>query len=190
MDKDEALQMCLEYIETDAHERKYVRHAIKKALAAPVQEPSISVQWLAEMIISDCGCRTNNERLLELITARIEQHIRANTPPARPAPVQGPVAWQERQARRMSQGVVTEWTNWYPCRHRTIDEAREEASDHIPYEWRPLYTTPPAQEIVCSTGLCHYKALPDPIHHTDLSEHPEYISGWNDYRAAMLEMMK
>ena len=33
--KDEALQMCLEYIETDAHERKYVRHAIKQALAAP-----------------------------------------------------------------------------------------------------------------------------------------------------------
>jgi hypothetical protein len=50
--------------------------------------------------------------------------------------------------------------------------------------------TPPAQEFVCSTGLCHYKALPDPIHHTDLSEHPEYISGWNDYRAAMMEMMK
>ena len=36
MTKDEALQMCLEYIETAAHERKYVRHAIKQALAAPV----------------------------------------------------------------------------------------------------------------------------------------------------------
>jgi hypothetical protein len=34
MTKDEALQMCLEYIETDAHERKYVRHAIKAALKA------------------------------------------------------------------------------------------------------------------------------------------------------------
>ena len=34
MNKDEALQMCLEYIETDAHERKYVRHAIKAALEA------------------------------------------------------------------------------------------------------------------------------------------------------------
>jgi hypothetical protein len=39
MTKDKALQMCLEYIETDAHDRKYVRHAIKQALAAPVQEP-------------------------------------------------------------------------------------------------------------------------------------------------------
>ena len=34
MTKDEALLMCLEYIETDAHERKYVRHAIKAALKA------------------------------------------------------------------------------------------------------------------------------------------------------------
>ncbi len=33
MTKEEALQMCLEYIETNAHERKYVRHAIKQALA-------------------------------------------------------------------------------------------------------------------------------------------------------------
>jgi len=41
MDKDEALQMCLEYIETDAHERKYVRHAIKEALAQPAQEPTV-----------------------------------------------------------------------------------------------------------------------------------------------------
>jgi hypothetical protein len=40
MTKDEALQMCLEYIETDAHERKYVRHAIKAALEAK-DEPVI-----------------------------------------------------------------------------------------------------------------------------------------------------
>jgi len=37
--KDEALQMCLEYIETNAHERKHVRHAIQAALAQPAQEP-------------------------------------------------------------------------------------------------------------------------------------------------------
>jgi len=39
MTKDEALQMCLEYIETDAHERRHVRWAIKEALAQPEQEP-------------------------------------------------------------------------------------------------------------------------------------------------------
>jgi hypothetical protein len=43
----------------------------------------------------------------------------------------------------------------------------------------PLYTTPPAQP-----------AVPDAIHHTDLSEHPQYISGWNDCRAEMLKGMK
>ena len=44
MTKDEALQMCLEYIETNAHERKYVRHAIKEALAQPEEEPL--TEWL------------------------------------------------------------------------------------------------------------------------------------------------
>jgi hypothetical protein len=41
MTKDEALQMCLEYIETNAHERKHVRHAIQAALAQPAQESEI-----------------------------------------------------------------------------------------------------------------------------------------------------
>jgi len=38
MTKDKALQMCLEYIETDTHERKYVRHAIKEALTKQEQK--------------------------------------------------------------------------------------------------------------------------------------------------------
>ena len=42
MTQDEALQMCLEYIETDAHERRHVRWAIKEALAQ-TQEP---VAWM------------------------------------------------------------------------------------------------------------------------------------------------
>jgi hypothetical protein len=53
--KDEALQMCLEYIETDAHERKYVRHAIKQALAAqqehePENEPFVSLASVQEPV--------------------------------------------------------------------------------------------------------------------------------------------
>jgi hypothetical protein len=47
MTKDEALKLALEYIETNAHERRHVRWAIKEALAQPVQEPVGSVvRWL------------------------------------------------------------------------------------------------------------------------------------------------
>jgi hypothetical protein len=38
MTKDEALKLALEYIETNAHERRHVRWAIKEALAQPEQE--------------------------------------------------------------------------------------------------------------------------------------------------------
>jgi hypothetical protein len=69
MTKDEALQMCLEYIETDAHERKYVRHAIKAALAQPQQEP---VKCL------DCGSHNvglpaNYDSLLDSVKAQPAQ---------------------------------------------------------------------------------------------------------------------
>jgi len=40
----EALQMCLEYIETDAHERRHVRWKINEALAEPQPEP---VAWMS-----------------------------------------------------------------------------------------------------------------------------------------------
>ena len=56
MTKDEALQMCLEYIETNAHERKYVRHAIKEALAQPEQEPVAKYSD----VISDGGLDPRN----------------------------------------------------------------------------------------------------------------------------------
>ena len=42
MTKDEALKLALEYIETNAHERRHVRWAIKDALAQPEQE---STNW-------------------------------------------------------------------------------------------------------------------------------------------------
>jgi hypothetical protein len=40
MTKDEVLKLALEYIETNAHERRHVRWAIKEALAQPVPESS------------------------------------------------------------------------------------------------------------------------------------------------------
>jgi hypothetical protein len=48
---------------------------------------------------------------------------------------------------------------------------------YVPDNAQPLYTNPPAQP-----------AVPDEI--TDRSESPEYIQGWNDCRALMLEMAR
>jgi hypothetical protein len=92
MNKDEALQMCLEYIETDAHERKYVRHAIKQALAAqqehePENEPFVSLASVRE----DWGPGPHEYHSL----------------PSQPAPVQEPVAWIEHHKG----GDNLEWDN-------------------------------------------------------------------------------
>jgi hypothetical protein len=38
-----------------------------------------------------------------------------------------------------------------------------------------------------SEALAAQPAVPDAIHHTDLSEPLEYIQGWNDCRQAMLK---
>jgi len=58
-----------------------------------------------------------------------------------------PVAWQERQARRLNlaTGEVSEWSGWYECKPRGIAEplAYTNPDDLIPREWRPLYASPP-----------------------------------------------
>jgi hypothetical protein len=80
-----------------------------------------------------------------------------------PAPVQEPVAWMHTAGHIQGRNP-----NWEPV---IADGYTQERS------WTPLYTTPPAA------------AVPDAIHHTDLSETLEYIQGWNDCRAEMLKGM-
>jgi len=62
---------------------------------APVQEPvaRVSLQWLAEMILSDCGHSSNYTPLLDRVKARIEQWERANSAPTPPAPAPVPKPW-------------------------------------------------------------------------------------------------
>jgi hypothetical protein len=46
-------------------------------------------QWLAEMIMSDCGCSTENKRLLDRIIDRIQQYDRASAAPQPSTAAQG-----------------------------------------------------------------------------------------------------
>jgi hypothetical protein len=86
MTKDEALQMCLEYIETDAHERKYVRHAIKQALAA---QQTCNCRWEGEVQVQQC---TLHEAHVDAIHEWAERAKAAEAKlKAQPAPVQEPV---------------------------------------------------------------------------------------------------
>lgn len=64
-------------------------------------------------------------------------------PQADPATGQGElVAWQQRRARRVANGVVTEWSPWYPVTTHNVEQAQQDAPEHIPHQWRPLYTGP------------------------------------------------
>jgi hypothetical protein len=79
---------------------------------------------------------------------------------AQPAPVQ-PVAWTAPEQ----------------CDSPEICRIGRACADQ--FGTQKKCTTQPAQP-----------AVPDAIHHTDLSEHPQYIEGWNDCRAEMLKGMK
>lgn len=110
--KDEALKLALMTLEGwDNHDKwvwpetaleqakrntKEAITAIKEALAQPEQEPvhygpSSSVYGLAEMILSDCGCSSDYQPLLNRVAARIMGYI--DTPPAAPVQERRPYAY-------------------------------------------------------------------------------------------------
>ena len=129
----EALQMCLEYIETDAHERKYVRHAIKEALAKQEQDSTyIYASSLAKTIWQKHYMKESPKFALLDTTAGVLTQIDNMTcglvreKPAQQEQEQGePVAWRWFDGNRTAIGI--------PPAYVFEDEIKPE----------PLYTTPP-----------------------------------------------
>ena len=186
MTKDEALKQALDDLILEYHMEtssfaKRVDEIFEQALAAPVQEPVATVT--SESGNPDVTMSWWHEPPLPVGTKLY------TTPPA--APVQEPVAHQiiagalfdfmgfltSRNERLMlssadnASPAVEAITNFAKMRGLSLDDARVE-------DWQD--TTPPAAQ----------PAVPDALTSADIEEHIEYVAGWNDCRAAMLEMMK
>jgi len=196
--KDEALDLALEalilktgmnpvmqgscYVMHPEALQAVIDEAIKKALAAPVQEPvPAAIKTVVEAMQADpdyawgwhCNIAmafvdaggdhyTGNQgaaRFMKML-ANVEPAHELPSPPQPAAPVQEPVAW------------MTQARNFVHVMEFTEAEAKL-------YGWIPVYTTPPAQPVI-----------PDAMTSADIQEHIEYVAGWNDCRQAMMEMMK
>jgi hypothetical protein len=187
MDKDEALKLALEALENsvdlvreDAYnaEKLYGNYPTRqgkvcglKALADDHEKAITAIkQALAAPVqepvaipeyIRDAAKHLHENRFEPSFMVRaIVGWINGSPPAAQPAPVQEPVAYLCENA------VGHKYFRW-----------KKPSSTFKPIA---LYTTPPVAQ----------PAVPDAIHHTDLSEHPQYIEGWNDCRAEMLKGMK
>lgn len=150
---------ALEYYDSDEDEATTASGAIlilrTTIEAAEKQEPSYSDVQLAEQIMSDCGCSTNNERLLERITARLAKH---KTPAA---PVQYPLSddmYDSKDWRDADYAGRVEWLHtMYESSKKTLE----------------AYTAAPVQEPV-ATLIDHF-AFTDGIVRFDGVENMEQL---------------
>jgi hypothetical protein len=206
--KDEALKLAIQSLESCSG----VPHwpaicativTIKQALAAPVQP----VAWFKH------GPYEDGEPLSVVFENPHDDVCYSplgfiESPTIKPAPdLQAELEATNRQVEILSDALAESrrelaaltavqepvaWTLLLVGAHNgLVGKAGEKFLGHPEHYQRvDVYTTPPTKEFTCSTGLYHYKALPDALTSADIQEHIEYVAGWNDYRAAMMEMMK
>jgi hypothetical protein len=157
------------------------------AQPAPVQEP------VGEKEISAWAERHDIQGTPTDLRSMFEDAASFTTPPAQPAPVQEPVAYlftnvQSGDIESSTDPDYKEGEREMWFRERLVRPAAQPAVQEPDHgdELTIAYMS----GLHDGKKLAAQPAVPDAIHHTDLSEHPQYIEGWNDCRQAMLEMMK
>jgi hypothetical protein len=209
MTKDEALKLALEALTVLLDEWTPARQAqlkgmeavtaIKQAIAAPVQEPVGEVCGYYER-----GFDAEKTRYGKLYNQDLPLGIKLyTTPPAQPAPVQEPVVIPDCGEAGHAEGACGNRECLPSFRRNTTPPAAqrqwvgltdEELKDIELGCHKTLFGKVEAMQKVEAKlkekNAAAQPAVPDAIHHTDLSESLEYIQGWNECRQAMLEMMK
>lgn len=114
----------------------------------PLSEFQEGQWWVTELdkAAGSVGAADDFKRAVAVV-----HHMLRSAADALAQPAAEPVAWQERQGRRINKatGEVTQWSGWYECKDRSLSDplAYTAPDDLIPREWRPLYTHPaPAAE--------------------------------------------
>jgi hypothetical protein len=134
---------------TSSPAMRHILRALRKALAAPVQDSTCNNSLREQGKAYPRTCRKCGKGpCIELANVALDK--------------------KAENARAL--GLDYEPVGWWDSK---IGFFEEKHFDQL----QPLYTTPPAAR----------PAVPDAIHHTDLSESLEYIQGWNDCRREMME---
>ena len=150
--------------------------AIKQARSAPVQEP-VALEWDEVYDAAAAAyCRSEASRkALRLCfqtrdqTTQISIGWTANelmafaktiayvctTPPA--APVQEPVGCEGAIVNGRVYADRLEHDYQFECQAGPLRLCNDWVEFRRCFEWLAEHATPPAQEFVCSTGLCHYR---------------------------------
>ena len=191
--------------EVVAHLAKWNRPAWVPLYTAPPAAQPAPVQPVQEADVFDDDIEVTGPTTIRT-RYRLEVGTKLyTTPPA--APVQEPVAWRKFNGFRFDyiehqpalSGMVSK--EWKPLYDTTPPAAQRQwvgLTDEEMYLNCPNWLSQEqckvwVQQIEAKLkekNAAAQQAVPDAIHHTDLSESLEYIQGWNECRQAMLEMMK
>jgi hypothetical protein len=154
MNKDEAMKLALEALEYRAHgpvsgEKDLTDRAITTLRTAI--EQAEKQEPVGEVVQIDPADDEDGPHAWVALYNDVALGTKFyTTPPA--APVQEPVAWKNAAIRLGEELSSVGPDGYYDM---TAEQWLDWALDQRP---RGKNTIPPAQEFVCSTGLCHYKA--------------------------------